>query len=175
MGRGKRKLVFRASEVQREYRALLDSAKEGPVQILDADGSVLGLDSWDEVQFHRLFREFAARIDQFRQVYLRHRDEPAAAWASMTPFPWADTLDQEEIAEFADEIQALLLEAANRGELHELDGAIHAWRSTANTYRAPEILAAMNEVGEPEEVFAPAHYGYVSEEAHESARGALAR
>jgi hypothetical protein len=175
MGRGKRQTVFRASEVQRSYRVLLDAAKEGPVQILDADGTVLGLEPWDQLDFAHRYRDHAARVDQFRQVYIRHREQPAAEWAAMTPFPWIDTLDRDEVAEFSEEIQALLLQAANRGELHELDGALHIWRSTANTYRAPEILAAMTEEGEPVEVFPPSHYGYESERARESARGASAR
>lgn len=176
MAKGKRKTVFRASEVQRSYRALLDAAKEGPVQIIDSDGSVLGLESWEELEFGRRFRDLAARLDQFRRVYAHHRKRPAAEWAAMTPFPWIDTLDHDEVAAFAREIEELLLQAANRGELHELDGALHIWRSTANTYRSPEILAAMSEVlDEATEVFPPSYYGYESEEADEPARGASAR
>ncbi|MFL5963269.1 MAG: hypothetical protein ACJ757_10305 [Gaiellaceae bacterium] len=174
MSRTKRQTVFRASEVQRSYRALLDAAKEGPVQILDSDGSVLGLESWDDIAFSHRFRDLAARISQFRQVYARNRDQPASEWAGMTPFPWAETLDGDEVAEFLDEIQGLLLEAANVGELRDLDGALHIWRSTANTYLAPEILEAMNEDSEPTEVFPPVYYGYELEEAREPARGATA-
>lgn len=174
MARGKRKTVFRASEVQRSYRALLDAAKEGPVQILDSDGSVLGLEPWDDLSFHRRFRDLAARVDQFCQVYARHPDRPASEWAALTPFPWLDTLDGDEVAEFSEEIKQLLLHAANRGELHELDGALHIWRSTADTYRSPEILAAMNEDAKASEVFPPSHYGYTEQEADEPTRGTAA-
>ena len=174
MGRDKRKTVFRASEVQRSYRALLDAAKEGPVQILDSDGSVLGLEPWDELNFHRRYRDAAARVDQFCQAHARNLGRPASEWAALTPFPWLDTLDRDEVAEFSEEIKRLLLRAANRGELHELDGALHIWRSTADTYRSPEILAAMREDAEATEIFAPSHYGYTGDEADEPARGTAA-
>lgn len=155
---------FRASEVQRDYRLLLDRAKEGPVQIIDRDGSVLGVQPWKELAFARRFQELASAVGQFRAAHERHRGEPVTEWADSTPFPWIDALHDDELAEFVDELTRLTLAAAGRDDLGELEGCINAFKSTADTYRAPSILAAMLGEGEPVEIFPPSHYGYAERE-----------
>jgi hypothetical protein len=162
MVRGKKGTkVFRASDVQRRYRAVLNGAKEdGLVQILDADGTVLAVELWKDAEFAGSLLEWARTAGQFREVFERHHEEPIADWAALTPFPWIDSLDSEEIEEFVDELARATLLAAGRDDLSEVVGLVRAFKSTADTYRAPDVLAAMLEEGEPEEVFAPSHYGY---------------
>ncbi|MHB8060556.1 MAG: hypothetical protein ACYDHO_06965 [Gaiellaceae bacterium] len=155
--------VFRASDVQRRYRAVLDGAKkDGLVQILDADGTVLAVERWEEAEFASSLIGWARVAGQFREVYERHRSEPIADWAALTPFPWIDSLHPDEVEEFVDGLAQATLLAAGRDDLSEVIGLVHAFKSTADTYRAPDILAAMLEEGEPEEVFPPSHYGYSS-------------
>ena len=162
MARGKKSTkVFRASDVQRRYRAVLDSAKEdGLVQILDSDGTVLAVERWEEAEFASSLLGWARVAGQFREAFERHRNEPIADWAALTPFPWIDSLHPEEIEEFVDELARATLLAAGRDDLSEVIGLVQAFKSSADTYRAPDILAAMLEEGEPEEVFAPSRYGY---------------
>jgi hypothetical protein len=162
MARGKKSTrVFRASDVQRRYRAVLNGAKEdGLVQILDADGTVLAVELWKDAEFAGSLLEWARTAGQFREVFERHRSEPIADWATLTPFPWIDSLHPEEVEEFVDELAREVLLAAGRDDLSELVGLVGAFKSTADTYRAPDILAAMLEEGEPGEVFPPSHYGY---------------
>jgi hypothetical protein len=162
MVRGKKGTkVFRASDVQRRYRAVLNGAKEdGLVQILDADGTVLAVELWKDAEFAGSLLEWARTAGQFREVFERHHEEPIADWAALTPFPWIDSLDSDEIEEFVDELARATLLAAGRDDLSEVVGLVRAFKSTADTYRAPDVLAAMLEEGEPEEVFAPSHYGY---------------
>ena len=162
MARGKKGTkVFRASDVQRRYRAVLDGAKEdGLVQILDADGTVLAVERWKDAEFAGSLVEWARTAAQFREVFDRHHEEPIPDWAALTPFPWIDSLHPEEIAEFVDELARAVLLAAGREDLSELVGLVRAFKTTADTYRVPDILTAMLEEGEPEEVFAPSHYGY---------------
>ena len=140
-----RDAAFRASEVQRDYRELLDRAKYRPVQVLDSDGTVLGVQRWDALVLGRRLRELAAQIAQFQAVYEHHDKDPAGSWANQTPFPWIDSLHADEVKEFASEIVSLLLDAAQREDLEELEGCLRAWRSTADTYRSPEILEQMTE------------------------------
>ncbi len=167
MARGKKGTkVFRASDVQRRYRAVLDGAKkDGLVQILDSDGTVLAVERWEKAEFAGSLLEWARMAGQFREVFERHHEEPVADWAPLTPFPWIDSLHPDEVEEFVAELARATLLAAGRDDLSEVTGLVHAFKSTADTYRAPDILAAMLEEGEPEEVFAPSHYGYSSAEA----------
>lgn len=151
---------FRASEVQREYRLLLDRAKQGSVQIIDKDGSVLGIQPWPELEFEHRLHELAAACGQFRTAHETHHDQPASEWADLTPFPWIDSLHADEIDEFVGELTRLTFSAAGRNDLAELEGCINAFRSTAATYRAPGVLASMLGEGEPVEIFPPSQYGY---------------
>lgn len=154
--------VFRASDVQRRYRAVLDGAKEdGLVQILDADGTVLAVELWKDAEFAGSLLEWARTAGQFREVFERHHEEPVGDWASLSPFPWIDSLHPGEVEELVDELARTTLLAAGRGDLSEVIGLVRAFKATADTYRAPDVLAAMLEEGEPEEAFAPSHYGFV--------------
>jgi hypothetical protein len=153
--------IFRASDVQRRYRAVLDSAKEsGRAQILDSDGTVLAVLPWEKAEFADSLLEWARVAGQLREVHERYRSEPVADWAELTPFPWIDSLHPDEVEELVNELSRLTLLAAGREDLTEVVGLVRAFKSTADTYRVPGILEAMLEEGEPEEVFAPSHYGY---------------
>jgi hypothetical protein len=172
MGRGKadtiegirakpRGAAFRASEVQRGYRELLDRAREEPQQILDADGSAFAVEPWNEMRFARRFQQIASAAAQLRAVYGRHRDESAAEWAALTPFPWLAGFDADEVADFAEELVDLVLDASNRGDLEELEGFLAAARSTGEIYNAPELLDQMTGELDPVElveVFPPSVY-----------------
>ena len=121
---------------------------------------MLAVELWKDAEFAGSLLEWARTAGQFREVFERHHEEPIADWAALTPFPWIDSLDSEEIEEFVDELARATLLAAGRDDLSEVVGLVRAFKSTADTYRAPDVLAAMLEEGEPEEVFAPSHYGY---------------
>lgn len=158
--------AFRASEVQRGYRELLDRARDEPQQILDSDGSAFAVEPWETMQFGRRYRQLAAAAAQFRAVYGRHRDEPVPEWAALTPFPWIASFDAEEVEQFSSDLLELLLDAGNRGELEEIEGFLAAAKATAEIYDAPDVLEQLTAALDPVElveVFPPSAYEQAAE------------
>lgn len=149
---------WRPTEVQRNYRLLLDSAKEQPVTVLDSDGEMLVVQKKPKADFEHQLREAVAELARYQAVYAQNRGRSAREWAAQTPYPWLVALDPEEVEEFGRELLAYTLDAARRGTLENLRGNMRAWASTAEIYEDPELLAAMMkpiELADLEEVFPP--------------------
>ena len=169
MGRGKRSqgratrpaaavAPWRPRELQRDYRTLLDEAKLEPQEILDSDGSMLVVVEKGRVDFEHELSQRLAIAAQFQAAYAAHRREEPAAWAAQTPFPWLSSFGRDEVDEFAQELIAYTLDAAQRRTLENLEGNLRAWRSTAGIYEQPEVLAEMMaaiDLDKLEEVFPP--------------------
>jgi hypothetical protein len=135
---------FRGSDLQRQYRAVLDSAREAPVSVVDRDGHVLAVTNWDEMMTARMFMRLLDAISQFHAVWARHREEPATEWAAMTPFPFLAAFDADDVEEFANELIPYLEEAVQRRDLEGFLGNLRAWESSAETYDDEAMLAQMN-------------------------------
>ena len=132
-----------ATDVQRRYRALLDSAKDEPQTIVDSDDSLLVVETKERADFAHSLVEHLADAAQFQAAYSVHAEEEPPGWAAMTPYPWLASLDCEEIAEFARELIAYALDAARRQTIEGLEGNLRAWQSTAEVYEQPEVLAQL--------------------------------
>lgn len=149
---------WRPRQLQRNYRALLDEAKLEPQEILDTDGSMLVVAEKGRVDFERELTQRIAVAAQFQAAYAAHRRDEPASWVAQTPFPWLASLDREEVGEFAQELIAYTLDAAQRRTLENLEGNLRAWRSTAEIYEQPQVLAEMMaaiDLDKLEEVFPP--------------------
>jgi soluble lytic murein transglycosylase-like protein len=149
---------WRPTALQREYRALLDSAKLEPQDIIDSDGEMLVVQRKDVADFETQLAERVRELARFQAVYAANRDRPASQWATQTAFPYLAVFSVEEVAEFASELHAYTLAAAQRGELQELRGNLRAWEDTAKIYEQPEVLAAIAapiDYDKLEEVFSP--------------------
>ena len=149
---------WRPRELQRNYRTLLDEAKVEPQEILETDGSMLVVAEKGRFEFERELTQRLATAAQFQAAYAAHRQDEPASWAAQTPFPWLRSLDREEVDEFAQELIAYTLDAAQRRTLENLEGNLRAWRSTAEIYEQPEVLAQMMaaiDLDKLEEVFPP--------------------
>lgn len=150
--------VWRPSELQRGYRAVLDGAKERPQLIADTDGSLLVIEPKLQADFAHALVDRLAEVAQFRAAYTAHVEEPPARWAAETPYPWLAAFEPEEVADFARELLAFALDAAQRHTLEFFEGNLRAWRSTADIYESPDQLAALLEpfdMTEVAEVFPP--------------------
>ncbi len=164
-----RSAPWRPTEVQRRYRLLLDRAKDEPQMIVDTDDSVLLIQPKDQADFEHGLREHLAAAAQFHAVYAMHREEEPAGWAAATPYPWLRGFDSAEVSGFAHELVAYALDAAQRGTLENLEGNLRAWRSSAEIYEDPELVAHLIEAIDPDEIaelFPP------SEQEAEAAEGA---
>jgi hypothetical protein len=135
--------AWRPTEIQKHYSELLAQAKDEPQTIEASDGSLLILEEKGSADFYKRLAQVMAEVSQFGAAYDTHRGEDSASWAAQTPYPWIRSLDTGEIKEFADEVLAYALDGAARQTLENFDGLLAAWRSTAETYEAPEILAQM--------------------------------
>lgn len=150
--------AWRVSDLQRSYRSVLDQAKAAPQMIIDTDGVMLIIEPKGEADFNRLLVSHLSDIAQFQAARHANDDETVSAWANQTPYPFVAALDADEVAEFARELVAFSFDAAQRQSLRYLDGAIAAWRSTAEVYQDPEQLEALLSVDEDDiaELFPPA-------------------
>jgi hypothetical protein len=135
--------VWRASDLQRQYRRVLDEAKQTPQQVIDSDGEMLCIWTLAETSALVELRDYFSALAQFQAAYAHHRSDAPHDWAPMTPYPFIASLPPADVEEFARELLAYTLKAAQDGQTDELDGVIEAWRSTALAYESPEILDAI--------------------------------
>lgn len=150
--------VWAPTEVQRSYRQLLDLAKRSPQTIRDKDGSLLILKSQPTAEFEHELAKQVAEIARFESVYAANRTKAPRSWARQTPYPYLAALSKAEVDDFAHELLAYTLDAAQRGTLENLRGNLRAWRSTVEIYEDREALAEMTapiDHGKLAEVFPP--------------------
>jgi hypothetical protein len=131
------------TEIQRDYRTLLDRAKDSPQEVLDSDGELFLLQVKAIADFQRRLLEQVAETGRFLAIYNEHRDSPPARWAMQTGYPWLAAFSPEEVQEFAAELVAYTFDAGQRGTLEQLEGNLSAWESTAGIYGQPDVLRAL--------------------------------
>jgi hypothetical protein len=146
------------TEIQRDYRTLLDRAKDSPQDVLDSDGELLVIQVKARADFQRRLQEQVAATSRFFAIYREHLDVPSRQWAMQTAYPWLAVFSQEEVAEFAHELVSYTLDAGQRGTLEQIEGNLRAWESTAGVYEqpaAPEALRSPLDLAKLVEVFPP--------------------
>jgi hypothetical protein len=131
------------TEIQRDYRTLLDWAKDQPQEVLDADGELLVIQGKNVADFQRRLRERMAEAGRFMAVFNEHRAVPPGRWAMQTAYPWLAAFSSEEVAEFAQELVAYTFDAAQRGTLEQIEGNLRAWESTAGIYGQPDVMQTL--------------------------------
>lgn len=140
--RGERS-AWRPTALQREYRQVLDLAKEQAQLIVDSDGTGLVVQLQSEAEFDRGLGEYVACVGRFLAVAKANAGRPAAEWASQTDFPYLAVFDADEVNEFRRELLAFTFDAAQRRTLRSLKGNLRAWESTAGIYGQPEVMTQM--------------------------------
>jgi hypothetical protein len=149
---------WKPSALQRDYRAVLDRAKEEPQFILDVDNEMLVIERKEDSDFRRGLQVRMSQLARFQAVLAAHQGREPREWASQTDFPYLSAFDRDDVDEFARELIAYTLDAAQRGTLENLEGNLRAWMSSASIYENPEMLAAMTADMDPSqfvEVFPP--------------------
>jgi hypothetical protein len=131
------------TEIQRDYRTLLDRAKDRPQEVLDSDGELLVIQTKGVADFQRRLQAQVAETGRFMAIYSEHRGSPPDRWAMQTGYPWLAAFSPEEIEEFAQELLAYTFDAGQRGTLEQLEGNMRAWESTAGIYEQPEAIRAL--------------------------------
>jgi hypothetical protein len=131
------------TEIQRDYRTLLDRAKAAPQEVLDSDGEVLVIQTKGVADFQRHLQAQVAETARFVAIFNEHRGVLPAEWAMQTAYPWLAAFSSDEVEEFARELVADTFDAAQRGTLEHLEGNLRAWASTAGVYRQPDAMRAL--------------------------------
>jgi hypothetical protein len=131
------------TEIQRDYRTLLDRAKDAPQEVLDSDGELLVIQTKGVAEFQRRLQAQVAETARFVAIFNEHREVPPQEWAMQTGYPWLAAFSSDEVEEFARELVADTFDAAQRGTLEHLDGNLRAWSSTAGVYGQPDAMRAL--------------------------------
>lgn len=131
------------TEIQRDYRTLLDRAKDAPQEVLDSDGEVLVIQTKGVADFQRRLQAQVAETARFMAIFNEHRDVPPRQWALQTGYPWLAAFSSDEVREFAHELLADTFDAAQRATLEHLDGNLRAWASTAGVYGQPDVMRTL--------------------------------
>jgi hypothetical protein len=131
------------TEIQRDYRTLLDRAKDAPQEVLDSDGELLVIQTKGVADFQRRLQAQVAETARFMAIFNEHRDVPPSEWAMQTGYPWLAAFSSDEVAEFSRELVADTFDAAQRGTLEHLEGNVRAWASTAGVYGQPDAMRAL--------------------------------
>jgi hypothetical protein len=79
----------------------------------------------------------------FCDAYAEHRSEPTSKWGFLTPFPWCNVLDAEEMADMVDEIERLTPAATTGQGVDELRRCLSVWEDWADHYRTPAYRRAL--------------------------------
>lgn len=131
------------TEIQRDYRTLLDRAKNSPQEVLDADGELLVIQTKGVAEFHRRLQAQVAETARFVAIFNEHREVQPSEWAMQTAYPWLAAFSSDEVEEFSRELVADTFDAAQRGTLEYLEGNLRAWASTAGVYGQPNAMRAL--------------------------------
>jgi hypothetical protein len=131
------------TEIQRDYRTLLDRAKDVPQEVLDSDGELLVIQTKGVAEFQRRLQAQVAETARFLAIFNEHREVPPPEWAMQTAYPWLAAFSNDEVEEFARELVADTFDAAQRGALEHLEGNLRAWGSTAGVYGQPDAMRAL--------------------------------
>jgi hypothetical protein len=94
------------TEIQRDYRTLLDRAKDAPQEVLDSDGEVLVIQTKGVADFQRHLQAQVAETARFVAIFNEHREVLPPEWAMQTAYPWLAAFSSDEVEEFARELVA---------------------------------------------------------------------
>jgi hypothetical protein len=147
--------------LQREYRAVLDQAKAHAQVIVDSDGTSLVVQLKDDADFYAGLSERLAQTGRFLASLRANAGREPSEWVNQTDFPYLAAFDAEEVEEFSRELLAYTLDAAQRGTLENLEGNLRAWKSSADIYENPALLAQLTadvDLGDLVEVHPPSEH-----------------
>lgn len=150
--------LWRPSALQREYRTVLNLAKEARQVIVDTDDELLVIERKEESDFRRGLQERVSQVARLKSVLAAHHGYAPREWAAQTDFPYLAAFQSDDVDEFFRELLAYTLDASQRGTLENLEGNLRAWESSASIYENPEALAMMTadiDLAQMVEVFPP--------------------
>lgn len=123
-------VTYVPSDLQRQYRAILDEARTGEARVRDSDGTTILLLPETEVEALRRVSAAAANlaaVEGVLEMMPSHRPElpEYGEWS------WLRVFDADDLREFARDIREAIIVSAREGSGALLEEQLRAWRVTA--------------------------------------------
>ena len=132
---------FQASDLQRNYREVLDAARGGGALVRDKDGmNLLMAPAADWVHHVRTWKVFVAfhQLQAVLNIPAAKRSQPLYG-----DFAWVSVLDESDQHSFVEGLLHHLLNSLGSVGNHELDEYIDSWYATAESWADPETRASL--------------------------------
>lgn len=128
--------IYQASDLNQQYRALLDAARQGDVRIRDKDGFSIMLVPERRLRVLETISEVSANLLTLEMALARQPSQLTlidyGAWT------WLRHLDPDDLQVFLREAREVLLIAAREQDSAELDSTLYAWQRTAEAATDPK-------------------------------------
>lgn len=129
-------MTYQASDLSRNYRAVLNSARQEDTLIRDTDGETLILLSLDRAQRERIM---ASLLSDFTRLLRAQSQADELGIVNSGRFSFASLLPADMRKELVEEIYAALQVAQSGGTLDSLHDAIEDWIVTAQVWSNSEL------------------------------------
>lgn len=134
------------SSFVRDYRTVLDDLADGEVVLSQRGGEPLLLSS---LRRREGDRHAVGALAHILAHALEHKDLVKILTRSLTDeYPWLEFLPEDARKQFTDEFFRVLRAAATVDRFAAFDQMIEAWKSTAEIYADPELLARLQDPGD---------------------------
>jgi hypothetical protein len=130
-----RDVIYTASDLDRRRREVTDTARRGLARIRDTDGTGLVLLPARHYEVLETVSRWYDRLD----VVERTRAKPAGERlpADFGELTWLRHLDDDDLAQFLQEVRAAVSVAYHDDDLSELEQLVRDWRATADELADP--------------------------------------
>jgi hypothetical protein len=128
-------VIYTASDLDRRRREVTDTARRGLARIRDTDGMGLVLLPARHYEVLEAVSRWYDRLD----VVERARAKPSAdrVPADFGELTWLRHLDDDDLAQFLQEVRAAVSVAYHDDDLSELEQLVRDWRATADELADP--------------------------------------
>jgi hypothetical protein len=133
--------IYQESDLNEQYRTLLDAARRGDVRIRDRDG--VGVVLTLEGRLHALQTIARTSANLLTLELARERSRDELALTDYGEWTWLRHLDAADLTAFIEEVRRTLLIAAREYDSGELDEALYAWQITAEAAADPKRSAVL--------------------------------
>lgn len=135
--------AYQASDLQRQYRTIVDDARAHGALIRDKDGLSLTLAPTEVVERAHTLVGYIPALVQLEHLIRQPRS--ARHVSSFGAFAWAAALDDDDLATFVHEFSDALLVAASGGPIRPVEELLYDWRVTAGLMSDPDLVADLTE------------------------------
>ncbi len=127
--------VINAKELRDNLKFWFDKAERNPVSVRSGNKRL--------VLLNRQVARGMYLLNHYAPMVIRFCQERVFSANKSTIFPWIEHLNEEEIAEFRDELLLKLDSAAREDKWADFEEMLEDWKATAEVNSNPEIAKAL--------------------------------